>query len=136
GNFVLAAARAYALDEPDRAERLLALPAELWRAFEREWWTLWPHRVDPRVTGDAVGEAFLAKVRADAAVFAAAKASRRIIGFAKASDIETLDPPLRARAARGVLRAARLLALERHAAPDPDQLSAKTADVLSKDTPR
>ncbi|MFB2579627.1 S-methyl-5-thioribose kinase [Herbiconiux sp. P15] len=129
-NLVLAAARAEALGESDRAEQLLDLPARLWDAFEAEYRSLWPSRVDPRVWGDDVLEGLLDGIRDDAAVFAAAKTIRRIVGFAKASDIETLPPELRERAARGALRAGRALALTRHGIPSVAALSAETLATL------
>ena len=75
-------------------------------------------------------ETLLAEFRQDAAVYAGAKAIRRIVGFAKASDIETLDPVLREGAARGVLRAGRALILERRALDTVEALSAETAAIL------
>ena len=129
-NLVLAAARAEALGESDRAELVLSLPGRLWTAFEQEYRLLWPSRLDPRVWGDEVLEQLLAGIRDDAAVFAAAKAIRRIVGFAKASDIETLPPALREGAARGVLRAGRALALTRHGIADVDALAVETLATL------
>ncbi|WP_066041439.1 S-methyl-5-thioribose kinase [Herbiconiux solani] len=129
-NFIIAAARAEALGEPDRAELILTLPGRLWAAFEREYRALWPTRIDPRVWGDEVLEGLLAGIRDDAAIFAAAKAIRRIVGFAKASDIETLDPVLRERAARSVLRAGRSLALTRHGIGDVEALAAESLAIL------
>lgn len=115
GNLLLAAARATALGEDERAAVLLGeLPAQLWDAFEAELRALWPARLDPRVWPDDVLEALLTQLRADAAGYAAAKAVRRIVGFAKVTDIETLDEGPREGAARGVLRAARSLAVDRH----------------------
>jgi 5-methylthioribose kinase len=131
-NLVIAAARAEAEGDRDRASRLLALPGELWQAFDAEFRRLWPSRVDPRVFGEDVLEDFLAGVRSDAAVFAGAKAIRRIVGFAKVADIETLDEDARVGAARGVLRAGRLLAVERLDEPSPAALSARIADVLAE----
>ncbi|KQP57561.1 S-methyl-5-thioribose kinase [Agreia sp. Leaf283] len=136
GNFVIAAARALALGSPDRASEILALPASLWNAFEAEFRSLWPSRLDPRVWGDEVLESLLAEFRQDAAVYAGAKAIRRIIGFAKASDIETLDPVLREGAARGVLRAGRALVLERRALDTVEALSAETAAILASTVTR
>jgi 5-methylthioribose kinase len=130
GNFVIAAARALALGSPDRASEILSLPAELWNAFEAEFRSLWPSRLDTRVWGDDVLDTLLAEFRQDAAVYAGAKAIRRIIGFAKASDIETLDPVLREGAARGVLRAGRALILERRALDTVEALSAESAEIL------
>jgi 5-methylthioribose kinase len=130
GNFIIAAARAEALGEPDRAELILTLPGRLWASFESHYRELWPQRVDPRVWGDAVLDQLLASIRDDAGVFAAAKAIRRIVGFAKASDIETLPPKLREGAARGVLRSGRALALTRHGIGDVDALSAETLQIV------
>ncbi|GAA0998272.1 S-methyl-5-thioribose kinase [Subtercola frigoramans] len=129
-NFVIAAARAEALGDSDRAAVILTLPARLWASFEFEYRALWPSRVDPRVWGDDVLDELLAGILDDAVVFAGAKCIRRIIGFAKASDIETLEPRLREGAARGVLRAGRALALA-HASRRPvDALSTETALIL------
>jgi 5-methylthioribose kinase len=130
GNFVIAAARALALSSPERAFEILELPASLWNTFEAEFRSLWSSRHDPRVWGDDVLETLLAEFRQDAAVYAGAKAIRRIVGFAKASDIETLDPVLREGAARGVLRAGRALILERRALDTVEALSAETAEIL------
>ncbi|GLK16812.1 methylthioribose kinase [Herbiconiux flava] len=136
-NLILAAARAEALGEPDRAELVLSLPGRLWGAFEREYRALWPERLDPRVWGDEVLEQLLAGIRDDAAVFAAAKAIRRIVGFAKASDIETLPPAEREGAARGVLHAGRSLALTRHGIADVEALAAESlASLRAARTPR
>ncbi len=129
-NFIIAGARAEALGEPARAELILSLPGRLWSAFEAEYRTLWPARIDPRVWTDEVLERLLDGIRDDAAIFAAAKAIRRIVGFAKASDIESLEPALRERAARGVLHAGRALALTRHGIADVDALAAESLATL------
>jgi 5-methylthioribose kinase len=129
-NLVIAAARAEALGESSRAASITELPGQLWAAFETEYRALWPSRVDPRVWGDDVLERLLDSIRDDAAVFAAAKAIRRIVGFAKASDIETLPPSLREGAARGVLRAGRALALTHGGIRTVDALSAETLAAL------
>ncbi|GAB1820546.1 S-methyl-5-thioribose kinase [Herbidospora sp. RD11066] len=109
GNYLLAAARGFVQGNDEHARWALGLAEETWAAFETEFTALWPERVDPRIYGDGVLTGYLAKVRADAAVFGAAKAARRIIGFARVSDIETLPEPERAVAIRRVLRAARHL---------------------------
>jgi 5-methylthioribose kinase len=131
-NLVLAAARAEAVGEPQRAAQILALPAALLDAFDAEYRRLWPSRVDPRVYPDEVLEDVLAGIRLDSAVFAAAKTIRRIIGFAKVADIETLEPEAREGAARGALRAARALAVERHDDPSPAALSFRVAAILAE----
>ncbi|MEV8630306.1 S-methyl-5-thioribose kinase [Streptosporangium sp. NPDC051023] len=109
GNYVLAAARAFALGDDGHAAWVLGLAGETWQAFEEEFTRLWPDRADPRV-GEL--EPYLAKVYGDAVAVAAAKAARRVIGFSRVSDIETLPEDLRAGAVRGVLGAARLLLVE------------------------
>lgn len=131
-NLVLAAARAEAVGAPERAEEILRLPTVLLDEFEAEYRRLWPSRVDPRVYPDDVLEDVLAGIRLDSAVFAAAKAIRRIIGFAKVADIQTLEPEAREGAARGVLRAARALAVERHDDSSPVTLSARVAGILAE----
>ena len=72
----------------------------------------------------------LADIRQDAAVYAGAKAVRRIIGFAKASDIETLEPVRREGAARGVLQAGRALILSRGGTDSVEALSVATSRTL------
>lgn len=136
-NLLLAAARSTALGDDARAAVLLAeLPERLWQAFEAELRTLWPRRLDPRVWGDDMLESLLAEVRRDAAGYAAAKAVRRIVGFAKVSDIETLDEGPREGAARGVLRAARGLAVDRNDDADVARLSAAALAVLRETATR
>ena len=133
GNLWIAAARSLALGRSEHAAWCLTLPGECWRAFEAELRALWPQRYDPRVLGDDVLEALLRQVAHDAVAVAAAEGARRVIGFAKAADLETLPEASRAGAARGVLRSARLLA--RASAeddrPDPDELSARVGEVLA-----
>ncbi|MCA0296216.1 MAG: S-methyl-5-thioribose kinase [Actinobacteria bacterium] len=121
-NYVIAAARAYALGEDDRARWCLALVPQTWDAFEAEFRRRWPSRRDPRVWDDDFLAGLLATWRSEAWLFAAAKMSRRIIGAAKTRDIESLPPNLREGAARGVLRVARTLVLERHADSAPARL--------------
>lgn len=129
-NLVIAAARARALGRDADAERLLLLPNDLVAAFEAEFVSRWPERVDPRVYRDDVLDATLERVRSDAAVYAGAKAIRRIVGFSKVADIQTLDPAERETAARLVLRAARALATERLRGADPARLTALTVDIV------
>lgn len=131
-NLVIAAARARALGEADRTQHILSLPAELWNAFEAESRALWPARRDPRVFGDEVLEALLTEFREDAAVYAGAEAIRRIVGFAKATDIETLEPGLREGAARAVLRAGRALIVERRGLTSVEALSSETAAIFDE----
>ncbi|MFG1705840.1 S-methyl-5-thioribose kinase [Nonomuraea sp. M3C6] len=129
GNYVLAAARALALEDEEHAAWVLELPGQTWEAFQEEFTRLWPGREDPRVYGDGVLDAYLARVQADAAAFGAAKAARRVIGFSRVTDIETLGEDLRVRAIRGVLHSARHLLTS--AAPTFDRVGELLADALS-----
>ena len=80
--------------------------------------SLWPARVDSSFT-DAMRTSWERTIWDDALGFAAAKMTRRMIGFAHVSDIETLDEGARAIAASGVLRVARRLLVDRAGLPDP-----------------
>lgn len=131
GNYIIAAARAFALREDERAARCLGLLAETWDAFDVEFRRLWPQVRDPRVFRERTRDDFLAKVQVDAAGFAAAKAARRIVGLAKTSDIETLAEDVREGAARGVLRSARLMAPARHTSAEPRRLAEQVGNVLA-----
>jgi 5-methylthioribose kinase len=65
-------------------------------------------------------------------MYAGAKAIRRMIGFAKATDIETLDEQPRVGAARAVMLAGRALILERRTDSTPATLTASTAAILTE----
>lgn len=129
-NYVIAAARAYALGEDDRAAWALGLPEQTWDAFEEEFRRRWPDRIDGRVWREAFLEELLARWRAEAWLFAAAKMSRRIVGAAKTKDIETLPEDLREGAARGVLRAARQAVRSAGDDSAPKAFAAMAGDVL------
>ena len=129
-NYVIAAARAFAQGEDERAAWALGLLDETWRAFETTFRGLWPGRLDPRVFTDATLEDFIAKVAVDGIGYGAAEAMRRIVGLAKTADIETLPEHLREGAARGVLRASRMMATTRHADPVAASIAARAGDIL------
>ncbi|MCT9930103.1 S-methyl-5-thioribose kinase [Planotetraspora sp. A-T 1434] len=131
GNYLLAAARGFALGDEAHAAWVLGRAEETWRTFREEFTALWPDRADPRVFGDGVLEGYLAKVYGDAAAAGAAKAARRVIGFSRVTDIETLPEEERVRAIRGVLRAARLLLVEGAAVTDPAALFDRAGETLS-----
>jgi 5-methylthioribose kinase len=117
-NYVIAAARATALGDDDRAAWALGLCARTWDAFEAEFRRLWTDgRADPRMFGDDLREHLLATWRREAWLFGAAKMTRRIVGLAKTTDIESLPPELREGAARGVLRTARQWVREADSTP-------------------
>ena len=129
-NYVIAAARAFALGEDERAGWALGLLDETWRAFETTFRALWPRRLDPSVFTDGTLEDFIAKVALDGIGFGAAEAMRRIVGLAKTSDIETLPPELREGAARGVLRASRMMATTRHADSTASGIATRAGEIL------
>jgi 5-methylthioribose kinase len=123
-NQLIAATRGAALGDATHQAWSLDLVPRTWHAFDAEFRRLWPGRVDPRVWHDDLGERLLAHWREDAWLFAAAKMARRIVGLAKTSDIETLDPDVRAPAARAVLATARAAVRERHGDSTPEALVA------------
>jgi 5-methylthioribose kinase len=107
GNILLAEARAAVLGRPAEFRDWLAgLRGDVWAAFEAEFRTLWPTRVDPAFTDEFL-DRWLAQTLSDAVGFGGLKAIRRIVGLAKASDIQSLDDADRLDAARAVLRTAR-----------------------------
>jgi 5-methylthioribose kinase len=106
-NYTIAAARATALGEVARADWCLDLCDATWGSFENAFRTAWPTRRDPRVFTDDFSDDLLARWRSETWLFAAAKMSRRVVGLAKASDVETLPEDLREGAVRGLLETAR-----------------------------
>jgi 5-methylthioribose kinase len=130
-NYVIAAARAYALGEDERAAWCLQLIDHTWTAFDAEFRRRWPSRRDSRVWGDVFLENQLATWRSETWLFAAAKMSRRIIGAAKTKDIESLPDSVREGAARGVIRVSRRLVVERANDSSPERLIAIAAQLLT-----
>ena len=121
-NYLIAATRGAALGDAVHQEWCLDLVVNTWTSFESEIRERWPNRVDPRVWHDDLLEHLVAHWRQDAWLFAAAKMARRIVGLAKTSDIETLDPDVRALAARAVLSTARSAVRERIVDSSPTAL--------------
>lgn len=106
GNFLAARARAVVLDQPAEFQDFLAgVAQETWDAFESEMRRLWSDRPDATWT-EAFLDSWLVQVQKDSIGFGGCKANRRIIGLAKVSDIETLEPADRVKAAAIVLRTA------------------------------
>jgi len=121
-NYLIAATRGAALGDAVHQEWCLDLVVNTWTSFESEIRERWPNRVDHRVWHDDLLEHLVAHWRQDAWLFAAAKMARRIVGLAKTSDIETLDPDVRALAARAVLSTARSAVRERIVDSSPTAL--------------
>ncbi|WP_130864723.1 S-methyl-5-thioribose kinase [Acidipropionibacterium timonense] len=129
-NLVLASSRAFALKEDDRALWLLKQIPLVWQGLETEFRRRWPERRDPRVFGDDFLHDLLFAWRSDAWLFAAAEMSRRIVGAAKVTDVQTLPENLREGAARGVLQVARRLVRQHEVERSPEALSKLAAEVL------
>lgn len=118
-NAAIAAVRGAVLDRPAAFRAHVAgILSESWDAFTAELRHLWPARVDP-CFDDAFRERWIAAVWQDALGYAAAKAIRRMIGFAHVTDIETLEEPARTAAAATVVRIGRRFLLERDGLGDP-----------------
>ena len=130
-NFYIALARAIALGRTDHQKFIKDLPAEFWNSFEKNFRALWPSRVDKRIYTDQLLDELIKQWKVDALGFAAAKMTRRIVGLAKTSDIETLEPAEREGAARGVLRSAQLIIRERHVDTDITKISNKVAELMN-----
>ncbi len=129
-NYMIAAARAFALGEDERAVWALGLLQETWTAFALTFRSSWPEVRDPRVFTERTLEDFVAKVKVDGIGYAAAEGMRRIVGLAKTSDIETLPPELREGAARGVLLTSRMMATTRHDDPEVRAVAQRAGDLL------
>lgn len=131
GNVLLAQSRAAALERPaDFRDWVAALVGEIWSAFESEFRRLWPHRVDPAFTDDFL-ECWLAETWRRAVGFGGVEAVRRIVGWAKVSDIQSLDEGPRILAAGGALTAARTWITDRHGIDDAAALAAVTAEAVA-----
>jgi 5-methylthioribose kinase len=134
GNFLAARARAVVLDRPAEFQDWLAgVAQETWDAFEAEMRRLWSGRPDATWTG-AFLDSWLVQIQKDSIGFGGCKANRRIIGLAKVSDIETLEPENRAKAAAIVLRTASTWIKDRDrlatVAASYDVFDAVVADVM------
>ena len=131
-NLYIALARATALGRKEQADFVAELPEELWVSFEYHFRSLWPNRADKRVFSDQFLEEQMKQWKIDAVGFASAKMVRRIVGLAKTSDIETLEPQLRIGAARGILRSAQMAIRERHSNIDLTLLTKKIREILEE----
>lgn len=131
-NYTLSAARWIALGDDEMAQWSMNLVDETWQSFERTFRTRYPERIDARVWTDDLMEHLLEQWRAETWLFAGAKMSRRIVGLAKAADIENLDPAHREGAARGVLRFARTAVQERKASTEPRRYMEIALSILQE----
>lgn len=131
-NYTLSAARWIALGDDEMAQWSMNLVDETWQSFERTFRTRYPERIDARVWTDDLMEHLLEQWRAETWLFAGAKMSRRIVGLAKAADIENLDPAHREGAARGVLRFARTAVQERKVSTEPRRYMEIALSILQE----
>ncbi|MDH2445125.1 S-methyl-5-thioribose kinase [Amnibacterium sp. CER49] len=130
GNFLLAQARAAAIGRPAEFRMWVAgLVGETWAAFEAELRRLWPSRVDPTFN-DAFLESWLAETWRRAVGFGGVKAVRRVVGWAKVADIQSLEQPQRVQAAGAALTAARTWILRRHELADPTALGQAAEEAI------
>lgn len=111
-NYAFAAARAVALGDDERAAWALSLIEQTWTGFEDAYLAAAANWHETKLFDEAFARRRVAAILQESALFASAKMARRIVGAAKVADIETLEPALRAPAARSVLAAARALAAE------------------------
>lgn len=130
GNYLAAMARAEVLDRPAEFKSWLGgLIQETWDGFEVELRRLWATRPDETWT-DSFLEAWLEQILEDSYGFGGCKATRRIVGLAKVSDIETLPPEEHAKAATIVLRTASLWIKDRASYSSPSDAIAAFDDVV------
>jgi 5-methylthioribose kinase len=131
-NYYIAMARSIALGRAEHLTYLSGLPTSTWDSFESNFRKLWPTRVDQRIFSDEFLEILIKKWKVDTLGFASAKLSRRIVGLAKTTDIETLEPNLRIGAARGVLQSAQMIIRERDKNSDISYITKEVISILTK----
>jgi 5-methylthioribose kinase len=129
-NYAISAARHVALGNEEMAHWSLGLVAQTWNGFVERLRELYPQRIDSRVWKDDLLESLVTRWKQEAWLFAAAKMSRRIVGLAKAADIETLEPSIREGAARGILRLSRHLASQSYTNTDIENFVSLAETVL------
>ena len=112
-NILAAAVRAAALGERDRALRLLDAIPSSWRNFTARMRQNWTNRVTPEKYPDTCLELWLKKILDDGLGFAGCETTRRTVGLAKLSDIETLPSEQYPAAASAMLNLGRGLVVDR-----------------------
>lgn len=124
GNCAIASVRAALSDAPSEfLHAVRGLVAESWSAFVDELGSLWPANVDDSFTAGFLAQ-YQRKAWRDGLGFAGTEAMRRIVGYAHASDIETMPQPQQAAAAAAIARISRQLILGRSTLSSP-------ADVMA-----
>jgi len=112
-NLIAAAVRAAVLGERERATSLLDAIAASWDAFVARLRELWPSRANAAKHPDCCLDQWIAEVLDDSWGFAACESTRRSVGLAKVSDIESLQGDQHTPAVTHVLRIARRILGER-----------------------
>lgn len=106
-NFTIAAARAVAMCDDVRGKWCLQMCLESWESFTSTFRTLCTSHSGHNLFEQQALEARIRCWEQDAILFASAEMCRRVVGLAKVTDLEELEPSLREGAARGLLQAAR-----------------------------
>jgi 5-methylthioribose kinase len=129
-NYVLAGARAIAMGDDDFAKWIISEVSKTWLGFEKTVRDRVRDLATDKLWTEPMVESLIKSWQQDAWLFAAAKMSRRIVGLAKAKDIETLEPSLREGAARGVLRLSRQLVKQRFTSSHPERFELLAFETL------
>jgi 5-methylthioribose kinase len=131
-NYAIAAARACAFGNIEQMNWALSLAKQTWDGFEQEFRKLWPTRVDKGVFSDVLLEELINTWRQETQGFAGAKMARRIVGLAKTTDIETLEPNIREGAARAVLLMARMIVKSRSQNLSWEEIAKQSAEIITQ----
>ena len=112
-NLLAAAVRATVLGDKQRASSLLEAIPVSWRVFEARMRELWPTRTTAAKHPDVCLDQWLGDVLDDSWGFAGCESTRRCVGIAKVSDIESLEGEQHTTAITHVLTLARQMLVER-----------------------
>lgn len=111
-NLLIAAVRAQVLGDTARAAALLTDVGTAWSAFADRFRALFADRPRPSKFSDDFVDGWLADIHADTQAFAGCEMSRRVIGLAKVTDLESLPIQQYVAAATAVLRLTRSLLVD------------------------
>lgn len=112
-NLIAAAVRAVVLGDADRAESLIDAIGINWAVFTERMRALWPTRVTPEKSPDCCLDQWLSDIIDDSWGFAGCESTRRSVGLAKVSDIESLEDEQHTSAVAHVLRIGRRMLVDR-----------------------
>lgn len=111
-NLLIAAVRAQVRGDTARAAALLTDVGTAWSAFADRFHALFADRARPSKFSDDFVDGWLADIHADTQAFAGCEMSRRVIGLAKVTDLESLPTQQYVVAATAVLRLTRSLLVD------------------------